>query len=112
MRISFLSPTMGKKTMPWSLLEKMEKFLVVPEGEPVPEDLPEDITPLLQPLTEYVPGSYSAMDIFLPFGCSGSDHPFRYRPFRLVFRGTAKKLWKREPWNMQENTALLIMNGS
>ena len=26
-----------------------EKLLVVPEGEPVPEDLPEDITPLLQP---------------------------------------------------------------
>ena len=37
-----------------------------------------------------VPGSYFCYGLFLPFGCSGSDHPFRYRPFRLVFRGTEK----------------------
>lgn len=41
-----------------------EKFLVVPEGEPVPEDLPEDITPLLQPLTNMYLAATSAMDFF------------------------------------------------
>ena len=40
------------------------KFLVVPEGEPVPEDLPEDITPLLQPLTNMYLAATSAMDFF------------------------------------------------
>lgn len=67
----------GEENYALVIIGEDEKFLVVPEGEPVPEDLPEDITPLLQPLTKYVPGSYFCYGLFLPFGCSGSDHPFR-----------------------------------
>ena len=41
-----------------------EKFLVVPENEPVPENLPEDITPLLRPLNNMYLAATSAMDFF------------------------------------------------
>ena len=64
MRISFLSPTMGEENYALVIIGEDEKFLVVPEGEPVPEDLPEDITPLLQPLTNMYLAATSAMDFF------------------------------------------------
>ena len=41
-----------------------EKFLVVPENEPVPENLPDDITPLLRPLNNMYLAATSAMDFF------------------------------------------------
>ena len=45
---SFLSLTIGKRNYALVIIGEDEKFLVVPEGEPVPEDLPADITPLPQ----------------------------------------------------------------
>ena len=41
-----------------------EKFLVVPEEEPVPQDLPADITPLQRPLNNMYLAATSAMDFF------------------------------------------------
>lgn len=41
-----------------------EKFLVVPEEEPVPDGLPEDITPLVRPLNNMYLAATSAMDFF------------------------------------------------
>ena len=40
-------------------------FLVVPEGQPVPEDLPEDITPLCQPLTAVYLAASAATDMLV-----------------------------------------------
>lgn len=54
----------GKENYALVIIGEDEKFLVVPEGEPVPEDLPEDITPLLQPLTNMYLAATSAMDFF------------------------------------------------
>lgn len=101
----------GEENYALVIIGEDEKFLVVPEGEPVPEDLPEDITPLLQPLTNMYLAATSAMDFFCHLDAvdqitlSGTDRSGWYLE-------EPKKLWKREPWNMQENTALLIMNGS
>ena len=52
----------GEENYALVIIGEDEKFLVVPEGEPVPEDLPEDITPLLQPLTNMYLAATSAMD--------------------------------------------------
>lgn len=41
-----------------------EKFLVVPEEEPVPENLPGDVTPLVRPLNNMYLAATSAMDFF------------------------------------------------
>lgn len=41
-----------------------EKFLVVPEEKPVPDSLPEDITPLVRPLNNMYLAATSAMDFF------------------------------------------------
>ena len=41
-----------------------EKFLVVPEGELVPEDLPQDVTLLTRPLNNMYLAATSAMDFF------------------------------------------------
>ncbi len=41
-----------------------EKFLVVPEEEPVPEDLPGDVMPLARPLNNMYLAATSAMDFF------------------------------------------------
>ena len=41
-----------------------EKFLVVPEEEQVPEDIPADITPLSRPLNNMYMAATSAMDFF------------------------------------------------
>ena len=41
-----------------------EKFLVVPEEEQVPEDIPADITPLSRPLNNMYLAATSAMDFF------------------------------------------------
>lgn len=41
-----------------------EKFLAVPEEEPVPQDLPADITPLQRPLNNMYLAATSAMDFF------------------------------------------------
>ena len=41
-----------------------EKFLVVPEEEPVPQNLPADITPLQRPLNNMYLAATSAMDFF------------------------------------------------
>ena len=54
----------GEENYALVIIGEDEKFLVVPEGEPVPEDLPEDITPLLQPLTNMYLAATSAMDFF------------------------------------------------
>ena len=54
----------GEENYALVIIGEDEKFLVVPEGEPVPEDLPEDITPLLQPLTNMYLADTSAMDFF------------------------------------------------
>ena len=40
------------------------KFLLVPEGKPVPSGLPEDLTPLCQPLDRIYLTATSAMDFF------------------------------------------------
>lgn len=40
------------------------RYLTVPEGAPVPEGLPEDVAPLLLPLTQIYLASTSAMDLF------------------------------------------------
>lgn len=45
-----------------------DEFLLVPEGKPVPEDLPQDIAVLKQPLASIYVGSSSAMDLFLHAG--------------------------------------------
>ena len=62
MRISFSVTYYGEENYALVIIGEDEKFLVVPEGEPVPEDLPEDITPLLQPLTNMYLAATSAMD--------------------------------------------------
>ena len=54
----------GEENYALVIIGEDEKFLVVPEGEPAPEDLPEDITPLLQPLTNMYLAATSAMDFF------------------------------------------------
>ena len=54
----------GEENYALVIIGEDEKFLVVPEGEPVPEDLPEDITPLLQPLTNMYLAATYAMDFF------------------------------------------------
>lgn len=54
----------GEENYALVIIGEDEKFLVVSEGEPVPEDLPEDITPLLQPLTNMYLAATSAMDFF------------------------------------------------
>lgn len=54
----------GEENYALVIIGEDEKFLVVPEGGPVPEDLPEDITPLLQPLTNMYLAATSAMDFF------------------------------------------------
>lgn len=54
----------GEENYALVIIGEDEKFLVVPEGELVPEDLPEDITPLLQPLTNMYLAATSAMDFF------------------------------------------------
>ena len=54
----------GEENYALVIIGEDEKFLVVPEGEPVLEDLPEDITPLLQPLTNMYLAATSAMDFF------------------------------------------------
>ena len=54
----------GEENYALVIIGEDEKFLVVPEGEPVPEDLPDDITPLLQPLTNMYLAATSAMDFF------------------------------------------------
>lgn len=41
-----------------------EKFLVVPENKPVPQELPADITPLQRPLNNMYLAATSAMDFF------------------------------------------------
>ena len=41
-----------------------EKFLVVPEEEQVPEDIPADVTPLPRPLNNMYLAATSAMDFF------------------------------------------------
>ena len=45
-----------------------EEYLLVPENLPVPEDLPDDVTVLRQPLESIYLGSSSAMDLFLHAG--------------------------------------------
>ena len=40
-------------------------FLVVPEGQPVPEDLPDGVTPLCQPLSDVYLAASAAMDMLV-----------------------------------------------
>lgn len=77
--------------MPWSLLEKMKIPGSAGRRAGTGRSPGRYYAPFAA-FNEYVPGSYFCYGLFLPFGCSGSDHPFRYRPFRLVFRGTEKAL--------------------
>ena len=46
-------------------VEEDGAFLVVPEGQPVPEDLPEGVTPLCQPLNHTYLAASAAMDMLV-----------------------------------------------
>ena len=54
----------GKERYALITIGEDEKFLVVPEEEPVPDGLPEDITPLVRPLNNMYLAATSAMDFF------------------------------------------------
>ena len=54
----------GKERYALITIGEDEKFLVVPEEEPVPDSLPEDITPLVRPLNNMYLAATSAMDFF------------------------------------------------
>lgn len=86
----------GEENYALVIIGEDEKFLVVPEGEPVPEDLPEDITPLLQPLTNMYLAATSAMDFFCHLDAvdqitlSGTDRSSWYleEPKKALEEGT------------------------
>ena len=54
----------GKERYALITIGEDEKFLVVPEEEPVPDGLPEDITLLVRPLNNMYLAATSAMDFF------------------------------------------------
>ena len=92
----------GEENYALVIIGEDEKFLVVPEGEPVPEDLPEDITPLLQPLTNMYLAATSAMDFFCHLDAvdqitlSGTDRSGWYleEPKKALEEGTMEYVGK------------------